>query len=202
MKIILVIAIFLCVVCAAWFRDKSSNGRHAWRRKSAEKALAKINSFTGEHSQQQTFAYLRQTDPFVFEEMLLSAFQKYGFKIIRNRRYTGDGGIDGQIIINGRRIPLQAKRYTGHIQLRHVQDFARIIDNRKAPFGLFCHTGRTGKGAYQSACNEGKVWFISGDTLIRLLQGDKTLMEEILSKMQSRHGKCNCDEKQTYGAVP
>lgn len=181
MQTILLIVIFLCVVCAAWFWDKSSNGRHAWRRKSAERVLTKINSFTGEHAQQQAFAYLRQTDPFVFEEILLTAFQKCGFKVIWNRRYTGDGGIDGQVIIYGRKIPLQAKRYTGYIQLRHVQDFAGVIDKRKAPFGLFCHTGRTGKRAYQSACNEGKVWFISGGTLIKLLQGDKTLMEGILS---------------------
>ncbi|WP_192840691.1 restriction endonuclease, partial [Enterobacter hormaechei] len=43
--------------------------------------------------------YLRKIDPFVFEELLLEGFEAHGFRTIRNKRYTGDGGIDGQVII-------------------------------------------------------------------------------------------------------
>ncbi len=41
----------------------------------------------------QKIAYLRKIDPFVFEELLLEGFERRGFEVIRNRRYTGDGGL-------------------------------------------------------------------------------------------------------------
>ncbi|MEX6059375.1 restriction endonuclease [Enterobacter hormaechei] len=47
--------------------------------------------------------YLRKIDPFVFEELLLEGFEAHGFRTIRNKRYTGDGGIDGG---NNRKISL------------------------------------------------------------------------------------------------
>ena len=55
--------------------------------------------------------YLRQVNPFLFEEMILTALKRHGFKIKRNRRYTGDGGIDGQAWWNGQHYLIQAKRY-------------------------------------------------------------------------------------------
>ncbi|EPO2651139.1 restriction endonuclease, partial [Klebsiella pneumoniae] len=56
-------------------------------------------------------AYLRKIDPFTFEELLLEGFESHGFRTIRNKRYTGDGGIDGQVIIGKHRYLIQAKRY-------------------------------------------------------------------------------------------
>ena len=41
-------------------------------------------------------AYLRKIDPFTFEELLLEGFESHGFRTIRNKRHTGDGGIDGR----------------------------------------------------------------------------------------------------------
>ncbi|MCS5932703.1 restriction endonuclease [Klebsiella pneumoniae subsp. pneumoniae] len=40
----------------------------------------------------------------MFEELLLEGFEAHGFRTIRNKRYTGDGGIDGQV--NNRKISL------------------------------------------------------------------------------------------------
>ncbi|WP_407233716.1 restriction endonuclease [Escherichia coli] len=39
----------------------------------------------------------------MFEELLLEGFEAHGFRTIRNKRYTGDGGIDGR---NNRKISL------------------------------------------------------------------------------------------------
>lgn len=60
--------------------------------------IDKINTFP--HFGQK-IAYLRKIDPFVFEELLLEGFERRGFEVIRNRRYTGDGGIDGRVKIDG-----------------------------------------------------------------------------------------------------
>lgn len=75
----------------------------------------------------QKIDYLRKIDPFVFEELLLEGFEAHGFRTIRNKRYTGDGGIDGQVIIGKYRYLIQAKRYRGHIALQHVQEFEKLL---------------------------------------------------------------------------
>ncbi|MGM8474744.1 restriction endonuclease, partial [Enterobacter hormaechei subsp. steigerwaltii] len=77
----------------------------------------------------QKINYLRKIDPFVFEELLLEGFEAHGFRTIRNKRYTGDGGIDGQVIIGKYRYLIQAKRYRGHIALQHVQEFDDKYDD-------------------------------------------------------------------------
>ncbi len=64
---------------------------------------------------QDQFYYLRGLNAFVFEEMILTALKKHGFKIIRNKRYTGDGGIDGRAYKNDQHYLIQAKRYRKHI---------------------------------------------------------------------------------------
>src|SRR3546814_6309274 len=66
-----------------------------------------------------------------------------GHRVIRNRRYTGDGGIDGEVIIDGQRWLIQAKRYRDAIRPEHVWDFAQMCATRRRR-GMFIHTGRTG----------------------------------------------------------
>ena len=43
--------------------------------------------------------YLRKINPFVFEELILSVIEDSNIRVYRNRRYTGDGGVDGMIKI-------------------------------------------------------------------------------------------------------
>ncbi len=77
----------------------------------------------------------------MFEELLLEGFEAHGFRTIRNKRYTGDGGIDGGVIIGKYRYLIQAKRYRGHIALQHVQEFEKLLKRHNCR-GLFCHTGK------------------------------------------------------------
>ena len=62
--------------------------RHYFKIKNGERVLKKLESFEHDGSK---INYLKKIDPFVFEELVLSAFQSHGFKIKRNKRYTGDG---------------------------------------------------------------------------------------------------------------
>ena len=118
---------------------------------------------------QAQFGYLRVTNPFVFEEMILSALKQQGHSITRNRRYTGDGGIDGRAKINNKRVLIQAKRYKSHINRQHVIDFVLLCKKYRC-YGLFVHTGRTGKAARQAANSE-YVDIVSGDRLLSLMTG-------------------------------
>ena len=114
------------------------------------------------------FAYIKTIDPFVFEELLLLTFKSRGFKVIRNKRYTGDGGIDGIIILPSKqRIALQAKRYQNHINVQHIKDFAAILKNHNCNAGYFIHCGKSGPSVYAQMPKN--ITLISGANLHRLL---------------------------------
>ena len=90
-----------------WLGTRRRRRRHERKQASAVRVIDKINTFP--HFGQK-IAYLRKIDPFVFEELLLEGFERRGFEVIRNRRYTGDGGIDGRVKIDGQTWLVQAKR--------------------------------------------------------------------------------------------
>jgi restriction system protein len=114
------------------------------------------------------FAYIKTIDPFVFEELLLIAFQSRGLKVIRNKRYTGDGGIDGIVLLPSKiRMAIQAKRYQNHINAQHLKDFAAVLTNHGCSGGYFIHCGKSGQTVYQQIPQN--ITLISGATLHRLL---------------------------------
>lgn len=45
----------------------------------------------------------------------------------------------------GNKYLIQAKRYKSAINPAHVEDFARVVNQKKAYAGFFVHTGRTGE---------------------------------------------------------
>ena len=104
----------------------------------------------------------------MFEELLLLAFKKRGFKVIRNQRYTGDGGIDGIVVLpNQQKIAIQAKRYQAHINPKHVQDFQQDLRRKGCDGGYFIHCGKTGQRSYRNLSPNIKL--ISGLKLHALL---------------------------------
>lgn len=120
------------------------------------------------------FHHLRGLDPLVFEELVLELYAMRGYRIRRNRRYSGDGGIDGWVkhpTAPGKAAvwaPIQCKRYGQAINPQHVADFRDLLRRQKRPLGLFVHTGRTGN---QSRMNAGEgIRFVSGDNLLDLLK--------------------------------
>lgn len=111
---------------------------------------------------------LRRTNPFVFEEVILTAFKNAGFKIKRNRRYTGDGGIDGRVKIKGKWFLIQAKRYSSAINNAHVTDFANVCRKHRKR-GIFIHVGRTGPKSQLAFANHPNVTRLSGQQVIDLI---------------------------------
>ena len=136
-----------------------------WRQKVSKRALERLQSFDGLPSK---LAYLRQIDPFVFEELILDAFERRGCRVKRNKRYTGDGGIDGKLWINKQLYLVQAKRYSGHIKAAHVREFSALCKHHRSK-GIFVHTGRTGRLAKEIAAQCPNVTRVSGERLIQLV---------------------------------
>tara|TARA_R110000737_G_scaffold152355_1_gene181676 strand:- start:433 stop:1011 length:579 start_codon:yes stop_codon:yes gene_type:complete len=148
------------------FLRKKKRSAHAAYIKAADKALLVLHTIK-EPSHKITFLR-NEVNPYVFEEMILSALKKNGHKITRNLRYTGDGGIDGRAKIHGKKVIIQAKRYKSHINASDVQAFATECQRQKVS-GLFVHTGKTGKLSRLHASMARNIDIISGDRLIQLL---------------------------------
>lgn len=125
------------------------------------KRLKRINS------PEKQLTLLRGVNPFVFEEMILTAIKKSGFQIKRNKRYTADGGIDGQATIKGVEYLIQAKRYKNYINPAHVQEFG-FICKKQGKRGLFIHTGKTGAKSSKISKSH-NLEMISGNRLLNML---------------------------------
>ncbi|KZX85190.1 hypothetical protein A3715_17325, partial [Oleiphilus sp. HI0009] len=139
--------------------------KHGINIRKAKNNLAKLKSIQHKGA---LFAYLRKIDPYVFEEMVLTAFQKSGYKIKRNKRYSGDGGIDGTVYLKGKKYLIQSKRYSSYISLAHLKEFQLLCRQHRCK-GFFVHTGRTGKGCFNALSESNNISIVSGNDLISLL---------------------------------
>lgn len=144
--------------------------RHRWRRRQARTMCRQMRGPDRDQPATLIYARLRAMDPLAFEELLLEAFEQRGHRVIRNRRYTGDGGVDGEVVINGERFLIQAKRYRETIRPEHVGDFVALCTSRGRR-GLFIHTGRTGPASRDALASISRVEIISGRQLLALLIG-------------------------------
>lgn len=158
-----------------FFRRSVRHRRHKLKQQSARRVLERIKTLPGFP---QKISYLRKIDPFVFEELLLHAFADAGFKITRNAKYTGDGGIDGRFCVDGRNFLIQAKRYSSWVSTAHIQQLD-MLAKREGSLAVFCHTGKTRKQTLDAFKAHKRVMIISGEALISLVEGDTRLANRL-----------------------
>lgn len=160
----------LLIILALIVRALHVPVRHRWRRRQAR---AMCHALCGpDRAQPPTLIYarLRAMDPLAFEELLLESLERRGHRVVRNRRYTGDGGIDGKVLIAGQIWLIQAKRYASAIRPEHVEAFSQLC-RAKGVSGLFVHTGRTGGSSSRFLDANPHVELISGERLLALITG-------------------------------
>lgn len=118
----------------------------------------------------RVFGYLRKVHPMVFEELILTAIQNGGRFVLRNRRYTGDGGVDGRFYEPGLGwVLVQCKRYKSHISHVDLREFSAVVEGEGCVAGVFVHTGRTGEFSWAAAKQLSNVLVVSGDRLLALI---------------------------------
>lgn len=149
-------------------RESASVRRHRRYRAAAARVLQRLPQLGGDG---QRLAYLRKINPFVFEELLLLAFERHGYAVIRNTSYSGDGGLDGQVIIGDQKYLIQAKRYGRAITPSHIKSFGALLRHHHCQ-GFFIHTGRTGQLSRALLQNHPHVHLVSGQKLLALLAGN------------------------------
>lgn len=163
----LLIILALLILSLSNRRITKKTSRHKRNIKTADYVLDKLALI---HNPAKQFAYLRKVDPFVYEEMIMTAIKRYDHKIIRNKKYTGDGGIDGKAVINGVKTIIQAKRYSSYIANKDVEEFSSLCRKLKSK-GIFVHTGKTGRKPREST--NPNVDILSGRRMLDLLTGNK-----------------------------
>lgn len=149
--------------------------KHRWRRRQARIMCRQIQGSDRCQPPVVAFARLRGMDPLAFEELLLECFERRAVTVTRNRRYTGDGGIDGKVRICGEIWFIQAKRYKDSIRPEHVEAFAQLCAVKRVP-GMFIHTGRTGPSTRTLLNRYPHIQIISGDQLLALIRGEPVLV--------------------------
>ena len=157
---------FMLLIIMSLFGKKIFD-RHKLRVNQSKQCLQKLKSI--QHPAQK-ISYLKKINAYTFEELILTAIdQSQEATIKRNKRYSGDGGIDGRFKLGNDLYMIQAKRYKDTIQLAHVKHFAEQV--RKAGCrGLFVHTGRTPESAWEHLRGYREIEIISGNRLIELIE--------------------------------
>ncbi len=155
-----------------------TKGKHYYKIKQGERILKKIRSFNGDNQEERILNYLKKINPFTFEELLLSLFKESGCKIKRNKKYTGDGGIDGKFKYNGSWYFVQAKRYSNYIKNTDVEAFSNICIKNNVR-GLFIHTGKTGKSSHNIASLNENLLIIEPHELIKFIKTGKLKISKI-----------------------
>ncbi|MBH2916080.1 restriction endonuclease [Serratia marcescens] len=168
---VLLTGLFIAVMAGLNLRGRESASvrRH---RATAARVLQRLPQLGGNG---QRLAYLRKINPYVFEELLLLAFERQGYAVIRNTSYSGDGGLDGQVIIEGKTYFIQAKRYGRAITPSHIKSFGALLRHHHCD-GFFIHTGRTGQLSHALLQNHPHVHLVSGQKLLALLAGNTEWM--------------------------
>lgn len=137
----------------------------------SRRVLRAVRGFTEPGMGARSLAYLRAVDPLVFEEVVMSALEDAGLLVLRSRRYSGDGGVDGTVWLPERGwYAVQSKRYRHHVCLEHVCAFSQVLASEHFDGGLFVHTGCSGAALYPQM-EAGGIALLSGDRLIRLVRG-------------------------------
>lgn len=158
----------LAVICFVLKLLTKRKTRHQRKIQTADFILNRIKDF----SEGQKIAYLRKVDPYSFEELILTCLERKGFPIQRNKRYSGDGGIDGRFFIEGKLNLVQAKRYSGEIRYEHVGEFAELLKEYGCN-GIFVHTGKTPRNISLRNIDMSAITIISGSRLIDLLNTER-----------------------------
>lgn len=166
MNLYIIICFILFFISILFIKGKKKT--HKWRLDSAEKTLKKVRTF--EHDG-QILNYLKKIDAFVFEEILLFVFnERKEIKILRNEKYTGDGGVDGIFFIGKDKYLIQAKRYKDFVNTAHIKKFIEDIEKNKAVKGYFIHTGKTREATKKDFIQNEKIDIISGTKLVHFIR--------------------------------
>lgn len=119
---------------------------------------------------------LKSLSPEGFERLCQRLLRASGFKKVEVKGRAGDGGIDGEGILEinplvSLKVIFQAKRYKEAVSPSLIRDFRGAMQGR-AEKGIFITTGRFTQEAKKEAIREGAppIELVDGEKLVRLFE--------------------------------
>jgi len=119
---------------------------------------------------------LRSLPPEGFERLCQRLLRSSGFKKVIVKGRSGDGGIDGEGILEinplvSVKVIFQSKRYKDAVSSSQIRDFRGAMQGR-AEKGIFITTGRFTSDAKAEAIREGvpPIELVDGDKLVQLFE--------------------------------
>lgn len=171
---VLIVGLSIALVAAWHLRKKLKPTRaqkqHKWNQQQSYRDLKRLREIDPLANPGRCINWLRKVNAYRFEEMILSELDRRQLKIVRNKSYSGDGGIDGRFYLNDVLWLVQAKRYSGFVKGDHIREFEQICEQHGAQ-GLFVHTGKTPKNLSHLKRQIGCVRIVSGDELMKFFAG-------------------------------
>jgi restriction system protein len=147
---------------------------HRRHRRNVRQSRVLLRRLAGFEHEGAVLAYLRKVDPYLMEELVLSLLEERGVFVLRNRSYSGDGGLDGRLWWPGRGWhAVQCKRYSSAINPAHAREFQSLVRARFRG-GVFVHTGRTGDQSQEALAPAG-LFILSGSGLTCSIKGGDPL---------------------------
>ncbi len=157
--------------------------RHRYHVRKSKQVLKKIQEIHEQFPNQygRIMNYLKKVNPYLFEELILTAVENQNLRVTRNKSYSGDGGVDGIFHTSQGKVYIQCKRYQDYIQLQDVKSLLLKSREKKCYKAIFVHTGKTRDSSKELfKQNKDKIVLISGNQLIDFLL-DKKQMIDMLS---------------------
>lgn len=125
---------------------------------------------------EELLSILKSLSPEGFERICQRILRASGFKKVVVTGKSGDGGIDGEGILEvnplvSLKVIFQAKRYKGAVSPSQVRDFRGAMQGR-AEKAIFITTGRFTQDAKNEAIREGAppIELVDGDKLVELFE--------------------------------
>lgn len=154
--------------------------------KSSSKSSSKINNVDEDeiniaeiNYQEELLSILKKISPEGFERICQRLLRESGFKKVIVTGKSGDGGIDGEGILEVNplmsfKVLFQSKRYSGSVGSGVVRDFRGAMLGR-ADKGIIITTGTFTKDAKKEAIRDGAppIELIDGESLVELFEKTK-----------------------------
>lgn len=157
------------------YTKKSSITDKAYENDSEEE-IVETSLATEEHHSKKLLSILMNLPSSGFERICQRILRESGFKKVVVSGKSGDGGIDGEGILEinplmSFKVLFQAKRYQGTVGAPVVRDFRGAMQGR-ADKGIIITTGRFSKDAKKEAIRDGvpPIELVDGELLVDLFE--------------------------------
>ena len=160
------------------------------KKKQDKLILEDVDEVSGEvdkNYREQLLNILKSLPPVGFERLCQRLLREAGFKKVVVTGRSGDGGIDGEGILEinpllSFKVLFQSKRYDKSVSPSQVRDFRGAMQGR-ADKGIIITTGRFTQEAKKEAIRDGapQIELVDGEALVDLFEKNQLGLRPIMS---------------------